>query len=79
MSKKGSLFGKLQQIGKALMLPVAILPAAGMLLAFGNMFQNPAFLSHAAFLNAIMLSKLLLKLWSNQGILYLVILHYYLQ
>lgn len=51
MSKKGSVFGKLQQIGKALMLPVAILPAAGILLAFGNMFQNPAFLSHAAFLN----------------------------
>lgn len=51
MSKNGSLFGKLQQIGKALMLPVAILPAAGMLLAFGNMFQNPAFLSHATFLN----------------------------
>lgn len=51
MSKKSSIFGKLQQIGKALMLPVAILPAAGILLAFGNMFQNPAFLSHAAFLN----------------------------
>lgn len=51
MSKKSSTFGKLQQIGKALMLPVAILPAAGILLAFGNMFQNPAFLSHAAFLN----------------------------
>ncbi|MBV7272683.1 PTS transporter subunit IIABC [Clostridiaceae bacterium UIB06] len=51
MSKNSSVFGKLQQIGKALMLPVAILPAAGILLAFGNMFQNPAFLSHAAFLN----------------------------
>ncbi|MBI6874969.1 glucose-specific PTS transporter subunit IIBC [Clostridium aciditolerans] len=51
MSKKSSIFGKLQQIGKALMLPVAILPAAGILLAFGNMFQNPAFLSHASFLN----------------------------
>lgn len=51
MSKNSSIFGKLQQIGKALMLPVAILPAAGMLLAFGNMLQNPAFLSHAQFLN----------------------------
>lgn len=50
MSKNGSLFGKLQQIGKALMLPVAILPAAGILLAFGNMFQNPNFLKYAAFL-----------------------------
>ncbi|MTI58178.1 glucose-specific PTS transporter subunit IIBC [Geosporobacter ferrireducens] len=37
-------FGVLQQVGKALMLPVAILPAAGLLLAFGNAFQNPALL-----------------------------------
>jgi PTS system D-glucosamine-specific IIC component len=29
-------FGTLQQIGRALMLPVAILPAAGLLLAIGN-------------------------------------------
>lgn len=36
-------FGTLQKVGKALMLPVAILPAAGMLLAFGNLFKNPAF------------------------------------
>lgn len=50
MSKNSSLFGKLQQIGKALMLPVAILPAAGILLAFGNMFQNPNFLKYATFL-----------------------------
>jgi glucose-specific phosphotransferase system IIBC component len=40
-------FGILQQVGKALMLPVAILPAAGILLALGNMFQNPQFLSAA--------------------------------
>lgn len=38
-------FGILQQVGKALMLPVALLPAAGLLLAFGNMFQNPQFLA----------------------------------
>ncbi|WP_028399504.1 glucose-specific PTS transporter subunit IIBC [Ectobacillus panaciterrae] len=36
------LFGVLQKVGKALMLPVAILPAAGILLAFGNALQNPA-------------------------------------
>lgn len=46
-------FGVLQQIGKALMLPVALLPAAGLLLAFGNMFQNPAFLAKAPALNAV--------------------------
>lgn len=40
-------FGILQKVGKALMLPVALLPAAGILLALGNMFQNPAFLDKA--------------------------------
>ncbi|ANB56223.1 PTS system, glucose-specific IIBC component [Anoxybacillus sp. B7M1] len=35
-------FGTLQKVGKALMLPVAILPAAGILLAFGNALQNTA-------------------------------------
>ncbi|PEZ03255.1 PTS glucose transporter subunit IICBA [Bacillus sp. AFS018417] len=35
------IFGVLQKVGKALMLPVAILPAAGILLGFGNAFQNP--------------------------------------
>lgn len=39
------IFGILQQVGKALMLPVALLPAAGLLLAFGNAFQNPALLA----------------------------------
>ena len=34
-------FGQLQRIGKALMLPVAILPAAGLLLAFGSAMQTP--------------------------------------
>ncbi len=38
-------FGILQQVGKALMLPVALLPAAGLLLAFGNALQNPAAIS----------------------------------
>lgn len=45
-------FGILQQVGKALMLPVALLPAAGILLAFGNMFQNEAFLKLAPALNS---------------------------
>ncbi|KPC77762.1 PTS system glucose-specific transporter subunit IICBA [Thermoactinomyces vulgaris] len=33
------LFGILQRVGKSLMLPVAILPAAGLLLAIGNKLQ----------------------------------------
>ncbi|OMP67998.1 glucose-specific PTS transporter subunit IIBC [Domibacillus epiphyticus] len=46
------LFGVLQKIGKALMLPVAILPAAGLLLAFGNALQNPTLTELAPFLEA---------------------------
>lgn len=38
------IFGILQRIGKALMLPVALLPAAGLLLGIGVMLQNPDFL-----------------------------------
>ncbi|MGN6618596.1 MAG: glucose-specific PTS transporter subunit IIBC, partial [Ilyomonas sp.] len=44
-------FGVLQKVGKALMLPVAILPAAGILLALGNALQNPTLLNLAPFLN----------------------------
>lgn len=43
------LFGVLQKVGKALMLPVAILPAAGILLAFGNALQNPTLIELAPF------------------------------
>ncbi|ASA19984.1 glucose-specific PTS transporter subunit IIBC [Paenibacillus donghaensis] len=40
------LFGVLQRVGKALMLPVAILPAAGLLLGIGSMLVNPDFLQY---------------------------------
>lgn len=46
------LFGILQKVGKALMLPVAILPAAGILLALGNVLHNPSLLELAPSLNA---------------------------
>ncbi|WP_416827867.1 glucose-specific PTS transporter subunit IIBC [Ectobacillus polymachus] len=46
------IFGVLQKVGKALMLPVAILPAAGLLLAFGNAFQNPALTQYIPALKA---------------------------
>ncbi|RSK26493.1 PTS glucose transporter subunit IICBA [Bacillus sp. HMF5848] len=45
-------FGTLQKVGKALMLPVAILPAAGLLLAFGNALQNPSLTSRIPALEA---------------------------
>ncbi|WP_223596487.1 glucose-specific PTS transporter subunit IIBC [Neobacillus bataviensis] len=44
-------FGVLQKVGKALMLPVALLPAAGILLALGAALVNPALLDIAPFLD----------------------------
>lgn len=46
------LFGVLQRVGKALMLPVAILPAAGLLLGLGNMLVNEDFLKYVPWLDA---------------------------
>ncbi|MGS4045487.1 glucose-specific PTS transporter subunit IIBC [Staphylococcus pseudintermedius] len=43
-------FGQLQRVGKALMLPVAILPAAGILLALGNAMHNEQLVSLAPWL-----------------------------
>ncbi|TDM07058.1 glucose-specific PTS transporter subunit IIBC [Macrococcus lamae] len=57
-----SLFGQLQRIGKALMLPVAILPAAGILLAFGNAMHNEQLVQYAPWLNTqffVMLSGIM--------------------
>jgi glucose PTS system EIICBA or EIICB component len=45
------LFGVLQKVGKALMLPVALLPAAGILLALGAALKNPVLLDIAPFLD----------------------------
>ncbi|WP_017729328.1 glucose-specific PTS transporter subunit IIBC [Halalkalibacterium ligniniphilum] len=45
-------FGVLQRVGKALMLPVALLPAAGILLAVGNALQNPDMTNRIPALNA---------------------------
>ncbi|MFP7478756.1 glucose-specific PTS transporter subunit IIBC [Terribacillus saccharophilus] len=45
-------FGVLQKIGRALMLPVAILPAAGILLALGDALQNPDLIGNIGILNS---------------------------
>ncbi len=45
-------FGVLQKVGQALMLPVALLPAAGLLLGIGNAMQQEAMLSKLPFLSA---------------------------
>ncbi|WP_280769520.1 glucose-specific PTS transporter subunit IIBC [Salipaludibacillus daqingensis] len=44
-------FGTLQKVGRSLMLPVALLPAAGILLAFGDAMQNPDMIARFAFLD----------------------------
>jgi PTS system D-glucosamine-specific IIC component len=44
-------FGTLQKVGRSLMLPVALLPAAGILLAFGDAMQNPDMIARLAFLD----------------------------
>lgn len=43
-------FGLLQQVGRSLMLPIALLPAAGILLALGNAMQNPDMIAYLPFL-----------------------------
>ena len=45
-------FGVLQKVGQALMLPVALLPAAGLLLGFGNAAQQETMLNYLPFLSA---------------------------
>ncbi|WP_020007326.1 glucose-specific PTS transporter subunit IIBC [Salinicoccus albus] len=44
------LFGQLQRIGKALMLPVAILPAAGLMLGIGTAMQTDVMINLMPFL-----------------------------
>ena len=44
------LFGVLQKVGKSLMLPVAILPAAGILLGIGNALVNENVIAYMPFL-----------------------------
>ncbi len=39
-SLKSSIFSLLQKVGKSLMMPVSVLPAAGLLVAFGRLLQD---------------------------------------
>ena len=45
------MFKQLQKIGKSFMLPIAILPAAGLLLGIGGAFSNPNTIQAYPFLN----------------------------
>ncbi|BAX53574.1 PTS system glucose-specific EIICB component [Photobacterium damselae subsp. piscicida] len=60
-----NLFASLQKVGKALMLPVSVLPVAGILLGVGA--ANFSWLPD------------ILKLWHRQVVLCLVKCLYYLQ
>ena len=40
-SQESSLFAKAQRFGKSFMLPIAVLPAAGILLGIGGALSNP--------------------------------------
>lgn len=46
-----SLFSKFQVFGKAIMLPIAVLPAAGLLLGIGGAFTNPNTIGNYPFLD----------------------------
>lgn len=38
---KDKIFGVLQRVGRSFMLPIALLPVAGLLLGIGSSFTNP--------------------------------------
>ena len=42
---KDKIFGVLQRVGRSFMLPIAILPVAGLLLGLGSSFTNETTLS----------------------------------
>ncbi len=63
-------FGQLQRIGKSLMLPVAILPAAGLLLAFGNAMRNPNMVNLMPFLENDIFVSLATMMESAGGIVF---------
>ena len=44
MKKEGRIFDVLQRVGRAFMLPIAILPVAGLLLGIGQSFTNETML-----------------------------------
>ena len=66
LEQGGSLFAMLQRFGKALMLPIAILPAAGLLLGIGGTLSNPNTLQAFGFLN-IRWIQIILMLMESAG------------
>lgn len=60
------MFKKFSQLGRAFMLPIAILPAAGLLLGLGGALSNPSTLQQYPFLNQVWLQTIL-KIMSFAG------------
>ena len=50
---KDKIFGVLQRVGRSFMLPIAILPVAGLLLGIGGSFSNETTLKTYGLLNAM--------------------------
>lgn len=60
------MFKQLQKIGKSFMLPIAILPAAGLLLGIGGALSNPTTVAIYPFLNVPFLQAIF-KIMSSAG------------
>ena len=56
---QGSWFAKAQNFGKSFMLPIAVLPAAGLLLGIGGALSNPNTIKAYPFLNVDYLQNIL--------------------
>ncbi|MEC0121779.1 glucose-specific PTS transporter subunit IIBC [Paenibacillus apiarius] len=65
-----SIFGLLQKVGKAVMLPVAILPAAGILLGLGNALQNPDLIAKLPVLGSPVISMITSVMEAAGGIVF---------
>lgn len=60
------MFKQLQKIGKSFMLPIAILPAAGLLLGIGGALSNPTTVAAYPFLNVAFLQAIF-KIMASAG------------
>ncbi|WP_052130684.1 glucose-specific PTS transporter subunit IIBC [Erwinia typographi] len=67
---KLNILQKLQGIGRSLMIPIAMLPAAGILLAFGTSLQDPNVVAQIPFLGTAWLVHILTLLSEAGGIIF---------
>lgn len=66
-----NIFGVLQKVGKALMLPVALMPAAGILLGIGTMIQSTDFLGVFPTFNASWIQSIALIMSGSGDIIFI--------